>query len=72
MPDRILSADDVSQRLKVSLRSLERWRITGDGPPFVRIGLRRIGYPESACEAWVARRTYDHRAAELAAQPAAA
>ena len=61
----------VAARYNVSERTLERWRSTGDGPPFVRIGPRRIVYRLSDCEAWAASRTYPHRAAELAHRTAA-
>ena len=56
----------VAARYHVSERTLERWRTTGEGPPFVRIGPRRISYRLADCEAWAAARTFPHRAAELA------
>ena len=53
--------------LCIPRRTLQRWRVTGDGPPFVRAGLRRIVYRLEAVEAWAASREYRHRAAELTA-----
>lgn len=61
-----LSQDDVARRLGVSERTVMRWRSTGDGPPFVRLGARRIGYRLADVEAWAGARTFASRAAELA------
>lgn len=61
-----LAEDDVARRLGVSARTLVRWRTTGDGPPFVRLGARRIGYRAADIERWAAARTFASRAAELA------
>jgi predicted DNA-binding transcriptional regulator AlpA len=61
-----LTEDEFSERYHVSPRTAQRWRVTGDGPKWVRIGLRRVAYRMSDCEAWAAERTFPHRAAELA------
>lgn len=55
-----------SERYHVSRRTAQRWRVTGDGPPFVRLGPRRLVYRLADCEAWAAAQTYQHRAAEIA------
>jgi predicted DNA-binding transcriptional regulator AlpA len=71
MADVYLTEKEVSARYKISHRSLQRWRYTGDGgPPFVRLGLRRIGYRLSDCEEWAAAHTYPSFAAELARKAA--
>ena len=61
-----LGEDDASRRLGVSRRTLARWRSTGGGPAFVRLGARRIGYRAADIEGWAAARTYSSRADELA------
>jgi len=61
-----LTESDFALRYRVSRRTAQRWRITGDGPPFVRLGPRRVGYRLTDCEAWAAAQTHQHRAAELA------
>ena len=61
----ILSENDFAKRENVNPRTVMRWRTTGDGPPFIRLGLRRIGYRLEDIEAWEAQRTFPHRAAEL-------
>ena len=55
-----------AQRYHIGRRTAQRWRNTGEGPPFVRLGPRRVVYRISDCEAWAASRTYVHRTAELA------
>ena len=65
-PSEYLDQRAVATRYHISGRTLERWRSTGDGPAFVRVGPRRVLYRLSDCEAWAAARTYPHRAAELA------
>jgi hypothetical protein len=64
--DAYLSPRDFEARYCVPVRTQERWRASGDGPPFVRIGPRRVAYRLSDCETWAAARTYASRAAELA------
>jgi predicted DNA-binding transcriptional regulator AlpA len=56
----------LAHRLGVSRRTLQRWRAEGGGPPYVRLGPRRVAYDEAASDAWVASRSYTSRAAELA------
>jgi predicted DNA-binding transcriptional regulator AlpA len=69
--DHYLTEREFSERYHVSGRTAQRWRATGDGPAFVRLGLRRVAYRLSDCEAWAAARTFAHHAAELAASETA-
>jgi predicted DNA-binding transcriptional regulator AlpA len=64
--DRYLTEDEFCARYHLAPRTAQRWRITGCGPKWVRIGPRRIGYRLSDCEVWTASRTFAHRADELA------
>jgi predicted DNA-binding transcriptional regulator AlpA len=57
----------MAARLGVSRRTLQRWRAEGGGPPYVRLGPRRVAYEEAAADAWAAGRSFASRAAELAA-----
>ncbi|TFV74115.1 DNA-binding protein [Bradyrhizobium frederickii] len=41
--------------LRLSERTLERMRVTGDGPPFVKAG-RRVLYRPADIDAWIATR----------------
>jgi hypothetical protein len=66
-----LSEAEFSDRyLNGARRTAQRWRVTGDGPPFVRLGPRRIAYREKDCEEWAMARTFRSRADELAQQQA--
>jgi predicted DNA-binding transcriptional regulator AlpA len=51
-------------------RTTVRWRRDGEGPPFVRVGPRRVLYRRSEVDAWLRARTFDHRAAEAVASQA--
>ena len=57
----------LARRLGVSRRTLQRWRAGGGGPPYIRLGPRRVAYDEAASDAWAASRSFASRAAELAA-----
>jgi hypothetical protein len=60
-----LTQDGFCERYHVAPRTAERWRITGDGPQWIRAGRRRIIYRLSDCEAWAESRRFAHRADEL-------
>src|ERR1700733_6139017 len=47
-----LDEDAVAALLSVSIRTIQRWRGTGEGPPFVRAGARRVIYSRTAIEQW--------------------
>jgi hypothetical protein len=49
----LLSQRDAALALKVSVRTLERWRVNGGGPLFVKYG-RKVGYRDCDLEAWLA------------------
>ena len=64
---RYLDETALAHRLGVSKRTLQRWRVEGGGPPYVRLGPRRVAYDQAASDAWAAARSFASRAAELAA-----
>jgi hypothetical protein len=49
----LLTARETAKHLRCSERKLERHRLVGDGPPFVKIGAA-IRYPLSELEKWLA------------------
>jgi predicted DNA-binding transcriptional regulator AlpA len=53
MDQKILSNDEAARFLGLSPRTLPGMRLRGDGPPFIRLGARRVGYLESDISAWV-------------------
>lgn len=64
-----LTQSEVAQRLRLSPRTLERFRLDGTGPKFVRAG-RRILYRLVDIEEWTAARTF-RSTAEAAHAPTA-
>ena len=59
-----LDEDGLHDRYLISKRTAQRWRTTGDGPPFVRLGRRRVIYRVADVEQWLTQRTYRHLADE--------
>jgi predicted DNA-binding transcriptional regulator AlpA len=53
MGQRIFSNDEAARFLGLSPRTLPGMRRRGDGPPFIRLGARRVGYLESDLSVWV-------------------
>ena len=47
----LLSTKQVAKYYGVSPRTLEAWRITGQGPQFCKIG-KLVRYDQSAIDAW--------------------
>ena len=54
-PDVFLTEAELAARWRHSLRSLQRWRADGNGPPYLRIG-RRIVFRITDVEAFEAGR----------------
>lgn len=52
---RLLNQREASAFLRLSERTLERLRLTGDGPRFVKAG-RRVVYRAEDLEAWITER----------------
>jgi predicted DNA-binding transcriptional regulator AlpA len=46
-----------AERYLVSRKTAQRWRIAGEGPPYVRLGARRIAYRLADCERWAEAQT---------------
>lgn len=40
----------------LSISTLNKMRLRGDGPPFVKLGARAVGYPLESVTAWLASR----------------
>jgi predicted DNA-binding transcriptional regulator AlpA len=55
--DELLTVEEAATRLKISKHTLNRWRVTGEGPPFVKYGPRLVRYLEAALTDWEKRRT---------------
>jgi predicted DNA-binding transcriptional regulator AlpA len=62
-PDRDwLDSRQFADWLGLSKSSVEHFRVTGDGPPFVRVGAS-IRYSKAAVLKWLESQTYEHTSA---------
>jgi predicted DNA-binding transcriptional regulator AlpA len=59
----LLRTAQAARRLCVSSSLLEKMRVSGDGPPFLKIG-RIVCYSETDLEAWLATRLRRSTSAE--------
>jgi Helix-turn-helix domain len=55
---RLLSNQEAADFLHLSPRTLEKLRVVGGGPPFLKLG-RRVVYAAADLEAWAQRRRCD-------------
>jgi predicted DNA-binding transcriptional regulator AlpA len=68
--DGFLSDRQLADMLGVTTRTTLRWRRDGEGPKYVRAGLRRVLYWKPDVLEWAAARTYAHLAAEAVGREA--
>ncbi|MFN0262256.1 helix-turn-helix transcriptional regulator [Tepidamorphus sp. 3E244] len=59
--DRLLREAEVADHLGIPKRTIQAWRLRGEGPPFFKLG-RAVRYRHSDLEAWLA----DNRATSTA------
>ncbi len=52
----LLTVDEAAARVKVSKHTLNRWRITGEGPPFIKYGPRLVRHAQETLDAWAEAR----------------
>ena len=50
---RILRTPGAADYIGLSASTLEKMRLSGDGPPFVRLGSRAVGYDVHDLDAWI-------------------
>ena len=55
--DILLTVEEAAARLKISKHTLNHWRVTGEGPPFVKYGPRLVRYIDRALDDWAVART---------------
>lgn len=68
---RYFTTAQAAERLFSKVRTLERWRQTGFGPVYVKLG-KRVLYSEESLAAWEASRTFANTSAKSRALPLAA
>ena len=71
MPALVLTEIEAANHLSVSTRHLQRLRVDGGGPLFVRLGERRIGYRATDLDAWLASRLVASTSASTGSRGAA-
>lgn len=54
---RILRTKEAAQKLGLQPSTLEKWRVTGDGPPYIRLSARAIGYLDDVLDQWIIQRS---------------
>lgn len=54
--ERLYDTNELAALLKLTRRAIERWRMTGAGPEFIRAG-GKVLYSESAIDRWLAANT---------------
>ena len=65
LDDPLFTPDGAAQALNTNPRTLERWRGTGEGPAFVKIG-RRVAYTRSSLQEFIKERTRRHTGQDVA------
>jgi predicted DNA-binding transcriptional regulator AlpA len=53
---RVLRTPATAEYVGLSRSTIEKFRLTGQGPKFVRIGVRAVGYRVEDLDAWLAER----------------
>jgi predicted site-specific integrase-resolvase len=53
--DDLMKQDEVARRLRVDRRTLSRWRSTGTGPEYLRVG-NAVRYESRSLEDWLGGR----------------
>jgi excisionase family DNA binding protein len=61
----LLTQDEAAELLKLSVRTVERLRVSGTGPKFLKI-MRSVRYRPSDVEAWLAARIVSSTSEEKA------
>ena len=53
---RRLTEKEAAERLALSTRTLQQWRVRGGGPPFLKLGAA-VRYDAAALDAWADKQT---------------
>ena len=70
-PAEYVDEDGLYERYLIPPRTAQRWRASGHGPAFVRLGKRRVVYRVADVERWLAERTFSSLADEVSRKTAA-
>lgn len=56
--DTLQTVEDAASHLKISKHTLNRWRVTSEGPPFIKYGSRLVRYLVTTLDVWALDRLY--------------
>lgn len=59
MTSTLLTPAEAAEKLRTGVRTIERWRHTGGGPRFLKVG-RKVAYRIEDLEAWLQRQEREH------------
>ena len=62
----ICSSPEAAQYLRIGRSTLEKLRVHGGGPKYVKLGLRRVGYLKADLDDWIAARPRVRNTSEAA------
>jgi predicted DNA-binding transcriptional regulator AlpA len=64
----VLSEKQAGKHVNLAARTMQAMRLKGDGPPYVALTSRRVGYLVSDLEAWARQRSRASTSAATVAQ----
>lgn len=70
--DDYLTPAEAAGFTKCALRTLQDFRLKGGGPPYVRVGTKKVIYPRAGLVAWMQARTFASTSEEAAQRGAKA
>jgi hypothetical protein len=62
LAETLCSGEKAAERLGISQRTLEKYRVTGGGPPFIKIG-KSIRYRIGDLDSWIAKHEFPNTSA---------
>lgn len=67
MSNTFLTTKEAAARVRLSPATLERMRVRGDGPPFLKLSQKRILYDNEQLDAWVRGQSFKSTSEYVAA-----
>jgi predicted DNA-binding transcriptional regulator AlpA len=56
MADACMRTPEAAKYVALAESTLTKMRLTGDGPPFIKVGLRAVAYRKADLDAWLEAR----------------
>jgi predicted DNA-binding transcriptional regulator AlpA len=58
MTEACMRTREAARYVALAESTLTKMRLTGDGPPFIKVGPRAVAYRKADLDAWIAARLY--------------